>query len=61
MSTILRLNLVVALFWFAQYVYIPYTAPFLLAQKAGADLVGLIVGVYGAMQMLLLTLGNKKL
>lgn len=70
MSTILRLNLVVALFWFAQYVYIPYTAPFLLAQKAGADLVGLIVGVYGAMQMLLrlpaglaadMRFGNKKL
>jgi len=48
MSQTARLLVVVGLFWFAQYVYIPYTTPFLLAQKVSADFVGLVVGFYGA-------------
>lgn len=44
--------LIVLLFWFAQYTYVPYTTPFLLAQKVGADFVGMVVGAYGAIQFL---------
>lgn len=46
-----RLLLIVAMFWYAQYVYMPNTAPFLLAQKVSADFVGIIVGAYGFTQM----------
>lgn len=42
-----RLLLVIGLFWYAQYVYLPFTTPFLLAQKVAADFVGLVVGIYG--------------
>lgn len=48
MSQTARLLLVIGLFWFTQYVYVPYTTPFLLAQKVSADFVGLVVGFYGA-------------
>lgn len=48
MSQTARLLLVIVLFWFTQYVYVPYTTPFLLAQKVSADFVGLVVGFYGA-------------
>lgn len=48
MSNTARLLLVIGLFWFTQYVYVPYTTPFLLAQKVSADFVGLVVGFYGA-------------
>ncbi|HIV55800.1 MAG TPA: hypothetical protein H9898_08440, partial [Candidatus Anaerobiospirillum stercoravium] len=46
-----RLLLIVGLFWYAQYVYMPNTAPFLLAQKVSADFVGIVVGAYGFTQM----------
>ena len=39
------------MFWFTQYVYVPYTTPFLLAQKVSADFVGLVVGFYGAVPL----------
>ena len=52
MSQTQKLLLIIGLFWFAQYVYMPNTAPFLLAQKVSADFVGIIVGIYGGMQML---------
>lgn len=51
MSQATKLLLISALFWFAQYVYQPNTAPYLLAQKVSADFVGIIVGVYGGVQM----------
>lgn len=48
-----KLLLIIGLFWFAQYVYVPNTAPYLLSQKVSADLVGVIVGIYGGVQMTL--------
>lgn len=48
MSQTARLLLIIGLFWFTQYIYVPYTTPFLLAQKVSADFVGLVVGFYGA-------------
>ena len=48
MSNTARLLLVIGLFWFTQYVYVPYATPYLLAQKVSADFVGLVVGFYGA-------------
>ncbi len=48
MSQTARLLLIIGLFWFCQYVYVPYTTPYLLAQKVTADFVGLVVGFYGA-------------
>ncbi len=45
--------IVAAMFWFAQYVYIPFLTPHLLALKVGAFAVGFIVGAYGLTQMIL--------
>lgn len=53
MSQTIRLLVIVALFWFAQYIYVPFTTPFLLSQKISADLVGIIIGIYGGMQFVL--------
>lgn len=47
------LFVVVVLFWFAQYVYIPQQTPFLMATGVGAGMVGNIIGAYGISQMLL--------
>ncbi len=43
----------VSLFWFAQYVYIPYQTTFLTAVGAGSAFTGMIVGAYGISQLLL--------
>lgn len=51
MSQTSRLLCIISLFWFAQYVYLPFTTPFLLAQKVAADFVGLIVGIYGILPL----------
>lgn len=51
MSQNTKLLIIIALFWFAQYIYVPNTAPYLLAQKVTADFVGIIVGIYGGVQM----------
>ena len=51
MSQTARLLIVISMFWFTQYVYVPYTTPFLLAQKVSADFVGIVVGAYGFTQM----------
>lgn len=51
MSQTSRLLCIISLFWFAQYVYLPFTTPFLLAQKVTADFVGLIVGIYGILPL----------
>lgn len=53
MSQTSRLLVIVALFWFAQYIYVPFTTPFLLSQKVSADLVGIVIGIYGGMQFVL--------
>lgn len=43
---------VVVLFWFAQYVYIPYQTPFLTEQGVAAGMIGTVVGAYGVTQMI---------
>lgn len=43
----------IALFWFAQYVYIPFQTPYLKALGAAASLTGIVVGAYGLTQMIL--------
>ena len=45
--------LIVILFWFAQYVYIPYQTPFLTAIGVSAGTIGVIVGAYGISQMVM--------
>lgn len=51
MSQTTRLLIIISLFWFGQYVYLPFTTPFLLAQKVTADFVGLVVGIYGILPL----------
>lgn len=53
MNKRLRLLIIVALFWFAMYVYVPFQTPYLLAEGVTASLAGIIVGAYGSCQMLL--------
>lgn len=48
----LILSVIVMLFWFAQYVYVPCQTPYLTAQHVTSSMVGLIVGAYGVSQML---------
>lgn len=45
--------LIVMLFWFAQYVYIPYQTPFLNGIGVSAGTVGVIVGAYGISQLVM--------
>ena len=47
-----KLLIIIAFFWYAQYVFVPYSTPYLLGLKLSADFVGIIVGAYGAIQML---------
>jgi predicted MFS family arabinose efflux permease len=44
--------LTVILFWFSQYIFIPYQTPYLYALSVIPSLVGIIVGAYGFTQML---------
>ncbi len=44
---------IVILFWFAQYVYIPYQTPYLLSVQVSEIFLGSILGAYGITQMLL--------
>nr|WP_289704160.1 MFS transporter [Enterocloster clostridioformis] len=44
---------IVALFWFAQYVYIPYQTTYLVGIGAAAGVVGAVVGAYGISQLAL--------
>lgn len=44
---------VVVLFWFAQYIYIPYQTTYLTGAGVAASTVGAIVGAYGMAQMIL--------
>ncbi|WP_395547833.1 MULTISPECIES: MFS transporter [unclassified Lacrimispora] len=43
----------VSLFWFAQYVYIPYQTTFLTASGASSTFTGMVVGAYGISQLVL--------
>ena len=45
--------LVVALFWFAHYVFVPYFTPHMTALGIASTTVGVIVGTYGFSQLLL--------
>lgn len=47
------LLVIVALFWFAQYVYIPFQTPYLTMCGVSASMIGTIVGAYGIAQCLL--------
>lgn len=42
---------VTVLYWFAQYIYMPYQTPYLLAIGCTASLAGSIVGAYGMTQL----------
>ena len=46
------LLLIVAMFWFAQYVYIPYQTPYLLSIGVATSFVGTVIGAYGLSQLL---------
>ena len=45
--------MIVSLFWFAQYVYIPYQATYLSSIGVASSYVGIIVGAYGFSQLIL--------
>lgn len=45
--------IIVSLFWFAQYVYIPYQTVFLTSQGVTVSFVGIIIGAYGLSQLIL--------
>lgn len=43
----------VSLFWFAQYVYVPYQTIYLTLLGVGSTFIGMVMGAYGMSQMLL--------
>jgi MFS family permease len=43
----------VVLFWFAQYIYMPFMNPYMQSIGISATIIGMIGGVYGVMQMVL--------
>lgn len=45
--------IIVTLFWFAQYIYIPYQTTYLIDLGVTNSFVGMIMGAYGVSQMLL--------
>jgi len=45
--------IVVALFWFAQYLYIPFFSPYLVTFGISTSIVGIIIGSYGFTQLIL--------
>lgn len=45
--------IIVVLFWFAQYVYIPYQTTYLTAIGTASSTVGIVVGAYGISQLIL--------
>ena len=47
------LLIIVILFWFAQYVYIPFQNPYLAICNVSANMIGIIIGAYGIAQCLL--------
>lgn len=49
----LQFLVMVSLFWFAQYVYIPYQTTFLTECGIAQNVIGIIIGAYGISQLLL--------
>ncbi|MEY8351851.1 MFS transporter [Lachnospiraceae bacterium 54-53] len=49
----IRYLAMVSLFWFAQYVYIPYQTTFLTLKGVSSTFTGMVLGAYGISQMLL--------
>lgn len=49
----LLLLIIVAFFWFSQYVYIPFQNPYLSACNVSTNMIGIIIGAYGISQCLL--------
>lgn len=47
------LLIIVTLFWFAQYVYIPFQNPYLVMCNVSSNMIGIIIGSYGISQCLL--------
>ena len=47
------LGTITILFWFTQFVYIPFLTPYLLSLSISATIVGIIIGAYGFTQMVL--------
>lgn len=47
------LLIIVALFWFAQYVYVPFQTPYLSTMQVSSSMIGIIIGIYGFSQMVL--------
>lgn len=47
------LLVIVVMFWFSQYVYMPYQTPYLLSIGVAANFIGVVVGAYGLSQMIL--------
>lgn len=45
------LSAVVLLFWFSLYVYVPYQTNYLTSRGVSMDVVGVILGIYGGIQM----------
>lgn len=55
-SLVFQKNLLIAivvLFWFAQYVYVPFQTPYLIGMQVSSSMVGVIIGIYGFSQMAL--------
>ena len=53
MTQKIRLYLIIILFWFSQYVYIPYQTPYLTACQVSGSFIGVVIGAYGMTQMLM--------
>ncbi len=49
----LRFLIMVALFWFAQYVYIPFQTTYLTSWNVTSNFIGIIIGAYGISQLVL--------
>ncbi|MTK14274.1 MAG: MFS transporter [Clostridiaceae bacterium] len=47
------LLIIVVMFWFSQYVYIPYQTPYLRSIGVVTSFIGIVVGAYGLSQLLL--------
>lgn len=52
-TTKMLLAITIVLYWFAQYVYIPFHTPYILSIGATASFAGIIVGAYGFAQIVL--------
>ena len=49
----IRFISIVVLFWFAQYIFIPFFSPYLEIEEIAASIAGWIIGAYGLSQLIL--------